>query len=122
MASDQRRAGIITVQVDGEIQEAVGDFTYNLGSPKREALIGADKVHGFKETPQVAFIEGKLRDRKMLNLKKTVEADNATVTLALANGKVIVLRQAWFAGDGNASTDEATVDVRYEGLSAEEIR
>jgi len=120
MAAEQRRAGIISVQINGEIQDAAGDFEYNLGAVKREALIGVDKVHGFKETPQVAFIAGSVRDRKTLDVKTLAVTEDATVTLQLANGKVVVLRNAWFAGDGTVKVDEATIEVRFEGLSAEE--
>ena len=119
--ADQRRAGLIIVQIDGEIMDAAGDFEYNLGAPKREALIGADRVHGFKETPQVAYIAGKIRDRKTLDLSKLVNKSDATVTLQLAVGKIFVLRDGWFAGDGTATSADAELEVRFEGISGEEI-
>lgn len=50
--AEQRRAGLIQVQVNGEVQDAKGSFSYNLGRPKREAIPGSDRVHGFKEMPQ----------------------------------------------------------------------
>lgn len=48
--------------------------------------------------------------------------DNATVTLELANGKMIVLRNAWFASEGTVQTEEGTIALRFEGISAEEIQ
>jgi Phage tail tube protein len=122
MAGQRRVGGIITVQINGEIQKAKGNFTYNLGRPKREAVIGADAVHGFKEVPQTAFIEGEITDREDLDLDKLVKLENATVTAQLANGKTFVLRDAWFAGDGTGNTDEGNITVRFEGMSGEEIR
>lgn len=119
--ADQRRAGIITVQIDGEIMDAKGEFTYNLGQPKRTAIIGVDRVHGFKDEPQVAFIEGKVTDRKTLDLQKLVNKTGVTFTLQLAVGKVIVLRDGWYASEGTASTSEAEIPVRFEGISGEEI-
>src|SRR5690606_31032277 len=86
-AMSQRRGGLIQFQVNGEIQDAKGNFTYNLGRPQREAIIGADGVHGYKETPQVPFIEGEITDRGNLDLDKLVSTTGATVTLELANGK-----------------------------------
>lgn len=118
----ERKGGIIFVKVNGEIQDAKGNFTYNLGKPKREAIIGSDVVHGFKETPQVAFIEGEITDRQTLDLEAMVTTEDATVTLELANGKVISLRQAWYAGEGTGNTDEGNVAVRWEGKSGEEIK
>ncbi len=122
MPSPLRRAGIIQVQINGEIHDAIGNWSYDLGAPKREALVGADRSHGFKETPKPAYIEGEIRDRGNLDLALLQNLDNATMTLNLANGKVIVLRDAYYAGDGVANTDEANIAVRFEGSSAEEIR
>jgi hypothetical protein len=117
----QRRAGLIQLQVNGEIHDAKGSFSYNLGRPMREAMIGADRVHGYKETPQIAFIEGAITDRGTLDVAALASGRDLTVTLSLANGKVIVLRDAWFAGEGTASTEEAEIPVRWEGSNAEEI-
>ena|SRR5258708_2725562 len=119
--ADQRRAGLIQLQVQGTIQDAKGNFTYNLGRPKREAIVGSDGIHGFKETPQVAFIEGAITDRGTLDLAALASGSDLTVTLTTGNNKVIVLRQAWFAGDGSATTEEAEITVRWEGANAEEI-
>jgi hypothetical protein len=119
--ADQRRAGLIQLLVQGVVMDAVGSFTYNLGRPKRETMPGSDGIHGFKETPQPAFIEGKIRDRGTHDLALLSTAVAQTVTLTLGNNKVIVLRDGWFAGDGNASTEEAEIEVRWEGANAEEV-
>lgn len=117
-----RRAGTILFSIDGTQYEVVGSYTYNLGADKREALVGHDSVHGYKALPQVPFIEGEARDRGDLALKTLLELDGVTATLELANGKAIVLRDAWYAGDGNVGTEDANIQIRLEGLSAEEIR
>jgi hypothetical protein len=117
----QRKGGIIQVQVGGVMQEAKGTFTYGLGTPKRDTVVGADGVHGFKETPQVAFLEGAFTDRASLDAKALLETEDATVTLVLANGKTVVFRDAWYAGEGTISTDEGEIGVRFEAKSAEEI-
>lgn len=119
--ADQRRAGLIQLQADGEVFDAKGAFSYNLGRPKRDGIIGSDGVHGFRETPQVCYIEGAITDRGTLDVSALVNARDLTVTLTLGNGKVVVLRDAWFAGEGTASTEEASIPVRWEGANAEEI-
>lgn len=121
MADSNRRGGIMYLKVNGEIYDAKGSFTYNLGKPKNEAILGADGVHGYKSTPQVPFIEGEITDRASLDLAGLCEIDNATITLELANGKVVTLRDAWFAGDGTGNTEEGNIGVRFEGLSADEV-
>lgn len=117
-----RRGGIIFLKVNSTQYSAKGNFTYNLGIPKREAIVGSDEVHGYKETPQVPFIEGEITDKDDLDLAALLAAKDATVTLELANGKVIALREAWFASEGTGNTEEGNIGVRFEGMSAEEIR
>lgn len=116
-----RRGGLIGIQVDGQIYDAKGSFTYNLGRPKREAIIGSDGVHGYKETPQVPFIEGAITDSSDLDLNKLLTLKDGTVTLSLANDKVVVLRGAYYAGDGEVTTEEGEIGVRFEGTGAEEV-
>ena len=122
MSNPNRRAGILFFKVDGAQYDAKGGFTYNLGAAKREAIVGSDAVHGYKETPRVPFIEGEITDRSDLDLEKLLNLDGVTVTLELANGKVVLLRDAWYAGEGNIGTEEANIQVRFEGLSGEEVK
>ncbi len=119
--SNQRRGGLISVQTNGEVQDAKGSWSYNLGRAKREPIIGADRPHGYTEKPQVGFIEGVITDRGTLDLEKLVTLSGATVTLEAANGKVICLRDAYYAGEGTVTTEEGEIAVRFEGY-AEEIR
>jgi len=119
--ADQRVAGLIEVKVNGEIQAAKGSWSYNLGRPKREAVIGSDGVHGYKETPQVAFIEGAITDRGNLDLAAIASGRDSTVTLTLGNGKIVSLSEAWFAGDGTGTSEEGEIAVRWEGSNAEEV-
>ena len=43
-----------------------------------------------------------------------VTGDNVTVTLELIHGKTIVLANAWYAGEGTVTTEEAEIAVRWE--------
>lgn len=116
-----RRGGIIQIAVNGVRYDAKGDFSYNLGRPMAEAIIGADAVHGYKETPQVPFIEGEITDRGTLDLDALVTMRDASVTLYLATGKVIALRNGWYAAEGTGNTEEGNIEFRFEGMSAEEV-
>lgn len=120
--ADRRVGGVIFLKTDGEIRQAKGSFTYNLGENKREAVVGADNTHGYKSTPQVAYIEGAITDSADLDLRSLLQFSDGTVTLELANEKVIVLSEAWYAADGNVTTDEGEIEVRFEGISAREVR
>jgi hypothetical protein len=115
MSADKNcRAGEIWVKVNGEQIEAKGDFTVNPGVPKRDTIIGADGVHGYKTTPQGAFIEGALTDRGDLDTLRIRKITNATVTLNLINGKTWILEDAWYANEGSMTTGEGELPVRFE--------
>ncbi|WP_055135560.1 phage tail tube protein [Pseudomonas corrugata] len=122
MAGKNRIGGTIALKVNGDIYFAKGNFTYNIGKPKREGVVGADVVHGYKETPQIPFVEGEITDRNELSLEDLVTLDDATLTLELANGKVITLSEAWYAGEGTGNTEEGNIACRFEGMSAEEVK
>lgn len=117
-----RVGGIIFIKVDGGQLRAKGEFEYNIGQGKREAVVGSDGVHGYKEDPQVPFIQGAITDEASLDLKAVLNTKDATVTVDLANGKTIVLKDAWYAEEGTVKTGEGEIPVRFEGLDAEEIR
>ena len=118
---NRRVGGIMFLKVDGELFQAKGEFTYNLGAPKRTAVVGQDQVHGYNEVPQVPYVEGSITDNDELDLEKFVTIKDATVTIELANGKIIVLREAFYAADGNVTTTEGEIEVRFEGVKGEEV-
>jgi len=119
--ANKRVGGIIFFNVEGTLYQAKGNFTYNLGQPKREAIIGADGVHGFKELPQAAVIEGMITDSDELDLQTLVNLRDVTATLQLANGKVVVVEEAFYAADGNATTEEGEIEIRFEGVRGREV-
>jgi len=118
MAS-KRVGGIVIVKSNGHQYQAKGSFTYRLSVPKKEAVIGSDSVHGYKETPVVGFIEGSITDSKELNLEALQKTTGATVTLNLANGKTIGCKDAYYAADGDGTTEEGEIQFRFEGETEE---
>jgi len=120
--SKKRRAGQIFIKANGYQYDAKGSFSYNLGHNKKDAIVGHDAVHGYKTLPQVPFVEGIITDSGNLDVEGVVDIDDATVTLELANGKVILLTEAWYANEGTITTEEGEIPVRFEGIKAEEIR
>lgn len=120
--SDRRVGGIIFLKVDGELFQAKGEFSYNINPVKRESVLGQDSIHGYSEVPKVIFIEGAVTDSDKLDLEGFQKIVDATVTLELANGKVIVLREAFYAADGDVTSSEGEIQVRFEAIAGEEIR
>lgn len=119
MPRQKRVAGTIEVKVNGDLLRAVGDFSWNLGKPKREMKVGSTGADGYAEMPQVAFIEGVIRHTANTNIAALCDLVDATITLTLANTQVYVLRDAIYAGEGTGHTEEGTFDVRFEGISAD---
>lgn len=115
------KTGIIFLSVNGEQKQAKGSFTYNLGKNKRETIIGADGVHGFKETPQAAFIEGMITDSVEISVEELVNVIDATVTIQLNNGKVVSVEEAAYVADGDVTTEEGEIQVRFEGKNGREF-
>ena len=120
--AQQRVGGILYIKVNGQQLQVKGSWTLNLGLNKREAVVGADGTHGYKEMPQVAYIEGEITDQAGLDLTALFEVSDATITAELASNRVVVFRSAWFAGDGNITTEEGAIEVRFEALGAQEAK
>lgn len=122
MPTKNLRAGIIYIKVDGFQYDAKGNFTYNLGHDKRTPIEGADRPHGFATKPQTPRIEGAITDSGTLDVEGLVDIEDATVTLELANGKVILLSEAYYSNEGDITTEEGEIPVTFHGIKAEEIR
>lgn len=121
MAGQKRVGGLLSLKIDGNQYNAKGNFTYNLGHPKRTGVIGAEAVHGYTETPQLAFVDGEITDNDGVDLATLLDSRDVVVTLQLGSGKVIVMNHAYFAGEGTGNTEEGNIGVRFEADSAQEI-
>jgi hypothetical protein len=121
--ANQRRAGIVALKIDGSLYDVKGAVTYGLGKETREAILGSDRVHGYKSMVTVPFVECEFTDSDELSLDALSDVVDSTVEVQLANGKVVALRNAWCTNpDGlGASSEEGNIKVRFEGLAAEEI-
>ena len=118
-----RLGGTLSFKRNGVLLNAKGDFTYNLGSAKRETLMGSNsKPQGFAEKGQAPFLEGALTLTADFDVKDFLNADGDTWTLDLANGSVFVLRDGWYTGEGTMTTAEGELGVRIEGKDAEIIK
>jgi len=114
-----RIGGTLFVAYNGQRLSVRGNWSVGFGRPKREAVVGMDGVHGYKEMPQVGFIEGEASATPDLDVPALLELRDATITAELANGKVAVLRDAWQAQEGTLGTEEGNLPLRFEGLSLE---
>ena len=117
-----RVGGIIRLTVDGAQLQAKGAFTANEGNPKKEMVVGTDGIHGHKETIQVPYIDGAITDSLNLDTTSLCNITGATVIVDFANGKSFVLRDAVFAAEGEVSSEEGEIKVRFEGTSGKWVK
>lgn len=115
-------SGTAYFTVDGTRYSLKGNMTIALGAREREAVVGLDEVHGYKEIPAVAFIECDVTDKPDFNINVLNDLDDSTVTVELVNGKVAVLRNAWQANNIELNVDEGELSVRFEGKKGEWIQ
>ena len=114
--ANRRIGGTIFFQVNGELYNAKGSFTINPGISKKEMVVGADGVHGFKELPQASRIEGAITDTDELDVEALFATRDATATVRLANGKTFVCEECIFSGDGESTTEEGEISIEFQGV------
>lgn len=117
----RRVGGLLFLKVDGVQYQAKGEFTYSLLKFKREMVVGADGVHGYKEMPVAPFIEGAITDSDDLGIDDILNISDSTVTIQLANGKTISLEHAAYVADGETKSEEGEIQFRVEGTDGAEI-
>lgn len=116
MADNSNRvAGVCYVSADGQRLALVGEFSYRPASPTREAKVGADGFHGYKEKPQQGQIKAKLRDTAGVSVAGLGAMTNVTVTAELANGKTVIGRNMFVTEPPAADAEEAEIDITWEG-------
>src|SRR5471032_1815847 len=115
-----RLAGIAYISVDGQNYMLSGDLSYSVSTVSRDTVGGQDRIHGYSEKPKAGSISGTLRDAGGLSVASFNAMTNNTVTLELANGKMIIGRNMWTVEAQEVKTAEGTFEVKWEGFSVEE--
>jgi hypothetical protein len=113
----QRIAGVAYISVDGTTHLLSGDLSYSPGDVKRESLAGQDQVHGYSEMPRAPFISGTFRDAGGLTVKDFNAMTKVTISLELANGKMVTGKGMWTTDAQEVKTAEATFEVHWEGMN-----
>jgi hypothetical protein len=116
-----RIAGIATVKYNGTQIPIKGKWKFDINPTKREGIAGQDSVHGYKEMPKVPHCQGDVSYTAGVSIETLRAIDGATVTLELANGRVIVFQNAWYSDTSEVDTEEGSFPVKFESYSAQEI-
>ena len=115
-------AGTVFLRRNGKLL-VIGDatITCNPGHKKREAVMASDGPAGFISKPQTPSIEGELVHLRDLDVGNLFDIEDETITAELGNGQTFVLTNAWWASEGEVSSD-GKIKFKFEGLKGEFVR
>lgn len=116
-----RIGGIFFLKIDGRQYETSGEATINLGQNMRKAKLGTTRAVGFIEEPQTPKFDCTILLTSELSLQDITSIQEATIQLVAPNGATYVLRDAYFAGEGEYTTGEGEVSAVFEGTQMEVI-
>ena len=114
-----RRAGIVSLEVNGEATDVASDLTYDATFIKREMLSGQSGVQGYSEMPKPGFISFVVRDAGNLSQAAFLDMTAVPVNAVLANGKLVYGDSLTCTECGEVKTQEGTFSVKFEGLVTE---
>ena len=119
--AQNRIAGVAYLKVDGQQEALKGKFKYMVNTVKRDVLVGQDGVHGYKEMPEAPYISGDIMDMPATRVKRLESITDATITLELANGKTIVLSNAFWVDASEVDTEEGSFPCKFVGINGVEL-
>jgi hypothetical protein len=113
--------GTAFLKVDGNQYLLRGNFKVMPNTVENTGVAGADGPHGFTQKFNVPSIEADITDTGGLSVQALQNITNSSITLELVNGKTYLLASAWYAGQATLDAVTATLPVKFEGMSCNEI-
>lgn len=117
-----RIAGIGSLTVDGRQLAVRANMVIQPDPVERTGIAGQDRVHGYSEMPRVPSIEADCSLQPDLAIEDLAAYTNASVVAALADGRIFVLREAWYRMGSEVNSQEGQFRVRFEGNSCTEVQ
>lgn len=111
----KRKAGTCFIKVDAEQLEVSGGVEAPINDVKREPILGATGVVGFKETPIAPYVKVTAIVGDDFPIEKLKTSTAMTVTAEFANGKVYTLSGAWLASESALKNDDGTTELEFNG-------
>jgi hypothetical protein len=117
----ERVAGVCYFKIAGAQYPLKGKFEYSPQMTIKEAIVGQDGVHGYKEMPRAPGMKAMLTDLGGISITKLMALKGVTFTSELANGKIIILRDGWVEGDTSVNSEDGSYDVEFKGKACQEL-
>lgn len=114
-------AGTAFFKVDGVQYALQGNAQVNFSKVNREAMVGADGVHGYRETPMAPSIAITLTRTPEVSLATLARVTDSTITLDASDGKVYVLTEAFQSGELSYAVLDGTLPVTFTGRTIREL-
>ena len=114
-----RRAGIASLEINGEAVDVVGDLTYDSIFIKREMLIGQSGIQGYSEMPKAGAISATIRDAGNMSVAAFLDMTAVPIVATLANGKTVYGDTLTCTDCSEVKTQDATFTLKFEGLVTE---
>ncbi|MDH4745823.1 phage tail tube protein [Sphingomonas sp. CBMAI 2297] len=119
--ADNMIAGTVYLTIDSKSCQLVGEFAYRPTQNTNETLKGLDGIHGLKSVPEAGMIKAKLRDSGSISIQELGNATDVTVVASLANGKTVIGRNMWRAGEPlEVDAEDGTFSIQWEGADVSE--
>lgn len=112
----QRLAGTCYVKVDGAQLEVKGGLECPVNNKKREPVVGATGIAGFKETAITPYVKVTAILSKGFPRAKLQNSTDMTITAEYANGDVYTLSGGWLANESAAKGDDGEAELEFNGV------
>ena len=115
-------AGTIHFKVNGTPYAAFGNWTIDLGLPKKSSLMaGNGKRAGKKEEHRPASLKGEMYKIMGVSVGDIAAIDNATITLVVGDGSRFVFNGANSSGETTYETEDGKISCEFEADDCTEI-
>lgn len=112
----KRIGGTCYIKVDGEQLELSGGIECPGMDVKREAVMAATGVAGYKETAVKPYIKGTFFVPANFPLDTLRTNTSLTITAELSNGKVYTLSDGFVENEMPIKSEDGTADIEFAGL------
>ena len=109
-------AGTAYVKANGQQIEVKGGAEVPLMDVKRETVMGSGRPAGYKETAIAPYAKLTALNLTAGDFKAITEADDLTITVEFANGRVYTLSDAWVEGEPSYKGEEGETDLEFSGM------
>lgn len=109
------------ISINGSRLKSRPGATLNLGGFNRESQLGDDGVHGYKEAVAAPSVSLTISHDKDVSLKDLADATDVSITFETDTGRTYIMSPSWLTAPPELNSQEGTIPLTYEGMSAEEV-